>query len=129
MTNSIFRPHGPLCRTHVAKWFFYRIANQRLSGSGRSSRLVMQFHSRELPARNSVVIGLIQLLPEEDVPCCSIWASLIAERGMFMAYVPSGVSMALRKYVSPICSRLSCACPVGESSKTFAIKYAPARFS
>ena len=64
------------------------------------------------PCQKSVVIWLIQLLPEGDALCCSVWASLIAEGGIVMAYVPIGVSMALRKYLSPTCSKLSCAWPV-----------------
>ncbi len=72
----------------------------------------MQFLSRQLPASDSVVVWLIQLLPEEDEPCCSVWASLVAEGGTVMAYVPIGVSTAPRKYLFPICAKLSCACPV-----------------
>jgi hypothetical protein len=68
--------------------------------------------ARELSAIDSVVVWLIQLLPEEDEPCCSVWASLVAAGGTVMAYVPSGVSTALRKYLFPICAKLSCACPV-----------------
>ena len=73
----------------------------------------MQFLSRvNILPENSVVIWVIQLLPEGDAPCCSIWASLIADRGIVKEYVPIGVSTALRKYVSPTCSKLNCACPV-----------------
>ena len=72
----------------------------------------MQFHSRELPARNSVVIWLVQLLPEEDALCCSISASSTADCGTVMEYVPIGVPIALRKYVFPTCSKLNWACPV-----------------
>lgn len=75
---------GRLTWQNSRERFFYRIVNQRLSDSGRSSRLVMQFHSRELLARNSVVIWLVQLLPEEDALCCSISASSIADWGTVM---------------------------------------------
>jgi hypothetical protein len=113
MMGSIFCSRGSLLpNPRLPSRFFNRISNLRLSGSGRSSRLLMPFHWRELPARNSMVIWLIQLPPEEDVPCCSIWASLIAEGGIVMAYVPIGVSIALRKYLFPTCSKFSFACPV-----------------
>jgi hypothetical protein len=92
--------------------FFYRIADQRLSGSGRSSRLVIQFHSREPLARNSVMTWLVQLLPEEDALCCSISARSTADCGTVMEYVPIGVSIELKKYLFPACSKLNCACPV-----------------
>ena len=95
-----------------SRFFRAEFMKQSFAGSGRSSRLAMQFFSRELSARDSLVVWLIQLLPEGDPACCCIWASLIAAGGMVRMYVPIGVSMALRKYLSPARSKLSCACPL-----------------
>ena len=81
-----------------------------LAGAHALSRNYLR--ARELSAIDSLVVWLIQLLPEEDESCCSVWASLVAAGGTVMAYVPSGVSTALRKYLFPICAKLSCACPV-----------------
>ena len=108
---------GPLLEQLVQRrilvaLFITELLNQSFCGSGGSSHLVVQFPRRELPTRNSVVVWSRQLPPEEDAPCCSIRASVIAERGIVMAYVPIGVSMPLRKYLSPACSKLSCACPI-----------------
>src|ERR1700751_249945 len=49
-------PRLAVAEPTFAKPSFNRIANLRLSGSGRSSRLVIPFHWRELRARNSLMI-------------------------------------------------------------------------
>ena len=104
---------------HSAGTYFFELTQKlrreprgaRFTRTGRSSRLVTQTLSpvNSLP---EIAVSLIQLLPDDDEPCCSVWGSLVAAGDTVMAYVPIGVSIALRKYLFPICAKLSPARPV-----------------